>query len=370
MKRSRFIKLIRLSTISTITLIIWLAIPHTHSQDETIIIIEHSPASLGIAPQPDGSFCPPPKLPPMSINEFLSDPPIATGMGYGMMPEHISGVEANLGYFTYQINADVPTTATFHLYLLPETGYSVNLRYYVFLDEQQISAFDNETGIYYDITMNPGDRTSFEFHLPPLSPGIHEFIVLGESREELYPSGSVITFPFRVTLVVGDNPTFPTQAYNLLEPDSRRNFLNPGYINLSLSTERALTAWADGDVYKTVRDKLDFYAIGGYMENVGRLSEHGIEPQNSPFAIIALIDGEQVPITPSGDNVLYVAATPDNKYSYIPLTITSMGRQGESELLVLRINYPRFPKCWIWDNLEGYVFDDSVYSVRFGINFE
>jgi len=320
-------------------------------------------------PQPNESLCQIDFLTSDNLSwvDIFGNPPTTTGLGYGMMAGDLSGA-TTIGFNTYQIIPDTPTRGTFHLFYLPGNTDAIDLRYFVILNEQQIPAFEIDQDVYYDITLQPGEQTSIDLYLPPLSESIHDLIVLGIAQQKLNPSGDVIPLVYRVTLVAGDNPPLAEQEYQLLEPDARKS-ADQGFFNLSLHSDRSQELWVSPEIYKNVQNTLDFYASVGYMESKERLAERDISPQLSPFAILAFLDSQQIAIA-SESNAFYGAVTPDTLYSFIPISIKTSYNEGRRDLLVLRVNYPRIPMCWLRGEQEGYQFDNGVYARRVGVEFD
>lgn len=344
------------------------SLPAVSGQADSVVVIEHSETALGITPRAGDALCPSaPDLRTFSWEDAVANPPVSTGLGYAMMEDDLSGAVA-IGESTYLIEPDTEIHGTLHLFYLPANSHSIDLRYMVILNEQQIAAFEDESSIYQDITLQPGEQSTIDLALPPLPPGIHDLIVLGLVEAELNNYGDVVSLFYRATLVVGDNPPLPKQEYQLLEPDAYK-FGDEAFFNLTLHSDRSQHVWVWPKIYKSVQDTLDFYISVGYMESVVRLAEHDISPQPSPFAVLAFLDSEQIPIAPES-SVFYGALTPNNLYSFIPVSLITSREEGRSDLLVLRVNYPGMPMCWLRGAREGYQFDSGGYATRVGVEFE
>ncbi len=265
---------------------------------------------------------------------------------------------------------DVPIQGTFHLFYpsTPENNHPVNLRYMVIFNEQQTAVFDDESDLYHDLTLQPGEEATLSLHLPPLHSGIYDLIVLGIVNEVVNNYGDVVWLPYRATLIAGENAPASKQTYHLLQPAAYKSPAN-GFYRFSLHSDQSQHVWVWPEVYKKAHDTLDFFISAGYVESSEELTQYGISPQPSPFAILAFLDSKQVTLTADTDP-FYGIVTPDNLYSYIPISLRTSNYHGKRDLLVLRVNYPRILMCWLKGDREGYQFDSNVYTMRVGVEFD
>lgn len=330
--------------------------------------LEISESTLGVTPQPSGNLCQPvPNDHPWPDDPF-ADAPINKGLGW-QMSQYDMPSAVIIGNLTYQVDANTPMVATFHLAYHPGNEGEVTLRYFVILDEQQIPAFEEKPFLYRDVTLQPGDQATLDLQIPPLEEGIHDLIVFGVVESALDNGGIVHYFTDRRTLVVGDAPAMPVLDYQVLVADATKSG-DENFFNLSLHSDRSMHVWVWPEVYKPVDDTLEFFAGVGYMESVNRLAALGITPQASPFALLAFLDSQQIALSEQGP-VFYGLLSPNILYSFIPFSIPIAHDPGLSDLLVFRVDYPRVPMCWLWEGINnGYMFDFKGYISRVGVEFK
>ena len=329
---------------------------------------EHSELILNITPQPGTALCPVLEdLQDYSVDDMFDVAPISGGLGYGMTATDITGAET-VGINTFRVTPANPITGVFHLYYpdTPENADPVDLLYIVILNEQQITAFGDETSTSQDIHLRPGERTNLDLHIPPLDPGIHDLIVLGLVVTPPANHGGVVALAYRATLITDDDPTPSMQTYVNLSPDSIKTD-DETVFNVSLHTDRSQHVWVWPETHnQATDDSLEYYISVGYSESAARLREHGITPQPQPLALLAFVEGEQVSIA-QNEMVFYGTVTPNNLYSFVPASLNVAQYTDQVALLVVRINYPRIPMCWLTGTKESYQFDARVYAVQVGV---
>lgn len=344
-----------------------------HTEDDfptTTITIEHSESVLGITPQADGALCIfyPDLFSEMNPQEILTETaPIPTGLGWGMGKKDLS-TAVQLGRQTYRVEPDISLSGKLHLYSGKGNEQEIKMRYILLLNEHQIAAFDHEPQIYQELTLLPNEYTTLEFALLPLSNGVHEAILIGIVQEEMSPDGFVNSFNYRLTLIAGEYQA-ASQTYHLLEPSATKSG-DESFFNLNVHADESRIDWGHPNPYREVDETIKFYASLGYMESKANLQKHSITPRNSPFALVAFLDGEQVPIQ-DDSLVFYGALTPDTLYSLLPISLDSSDQLGKRELIIVRINYPRIPMCWTRQDMVvpgGVYFDDLVYVKRVGVD--
>lgn len=333
--------------------------PVTHANTEDL---------LGVTPQPDGRLCPDyPMLEDTStFEEFIAEPPTASGFGYSVNYDEIPEL-TQIGVNTYQIEADTDFTGMLDVYYGagPSDPQEVDVRYILLINGQQYPLRDDK--LYEDITLLAGQPTTLPIAIPPLESGTHDIIVIGLVNWVLNATGDQQILAHRSTLIVGDEYLPSERTYHRLQPAVTKSE-NPGFFTLRLHTQESLLIWVYPDIYKQVEGTLDFFISAGYMEGETRLRDAGITPQPMTTAFVGIIDGQQVPLSTEGDT-FYIEITPDNTYSFIPVSIDSSGYSGQQELTILRIDHPQIPQCWLYGTGFSYSFSFSVSSSRVGVDF-
>lgn len=357
-------------------------------------VIEHAEAALGITPVPGGALCPA-EIPysALSWEQFKAEPPMEEGLGYGFFDDDLGGA-VRIGYETYRIAPETSYSMRIRaVYVAKPERDAALMRVVVLLDEIQIPAFSEAPYVYQDLVLKPGEDASLNWQLPPLEVGIHDLVVLflpNGAVENETQVGIVPTPVARLTFVVGDDVGSDRQEYLALTP-TKLNYGNlmdyltgrvfgDSLINRILYTPHAglgmnvqtgaelLVNWAFPDLYLEAERELQFNVAAGYDVVLG-LAEHGITEQAQPMTLLFFLDGVQVPYSEE-QSAFYGLMSPENNYSLIPVTIDGGERQGRSVLNVIRINYPRFPVCWLFGSGDGAFFNVFVTTGRYGVEFK
>lgn len=356
-------------------------------------VIEHAEAALGITPVPNGALCPAePPYSTVSWEQFKTQPPMEEGLGYGFFDDDLGGA-VRIGYETYRIAPETSYSMRIRaVYLAKPERDAASMRVVVLLDEIQIPAFSEAPYVYKDLVLKRGEEAILNWQLPPLEAGIHDLVVLflpngaveNESQVGLVPAPAA-----RLTFVVGDAISSARQEYLALTPtklnygnlmdylngrvfgDSLINrVLNAPHSGLGMNVQTGLELydWVWPDLYLEVEREIKFNVAAGYDVVLG-LSEHGITEQAQPMTLLFLLDGVQVPYSEEAA-VFYGLASPENNYSLIPVMLDGGERSGRSILNVIRINYPRFPMCWLFGSSDGALFNVFVTTGRYGVEFK
>jgi len=251
------------------------------------------------------------------------------------------------------------------LYVNNDVPHSfVRMRYIALLNEIQLD-ISEDIYIHKEIKLLQGEDTSLDISLPPLDAGIYDLLIIGIQQQPLDVDNFSHPYGMRITLVAGDDPIPATQDFTMLQPHPASRW-ERGVFNLGLHLDETQLVWAYPNVHASLSALSPYYISVGYGENTDRLRESQIEPVSSFFAVTAFLNGRQVPIKPDIP-VFYGAVEPGTAYSFIPALVPEDLPPGRSELLVIRINYPRIPMCWLTDNGTGYYFDPGPYARRGGI---
>lgn len=357
-------------------------------------VIEHAEAALGITPVPNGALCPAePPYSAVSWEQFKTQPPMEEGLGYGFFDDDLGGA-VRIGYETYRIAPETSYSMRIRaVYVAKPERVAASMRVVVLLDEIQIPAFSEAPYVYKDLVLKRGEEAILNWQLPPLEAGIHDLVVLFLPNGEVENESQVGIVPApaaRLTFVVGGAVGSERQEYLALTPtklnygnlmdyltgrvfgDSLMNrVLNTPHAGLSMNVQTGAelsSYWALPDLYLEVEREIKFNVAAGYDVVLG-LSEHGITEQAQPMTLLFLLDGVQVPYSEE-QRAFYGLASPENNYSLIPVTLDGGDRRGHSILNVIRINYPRFPVCWLFGSSDGAFFNVFVTTGRYGVEFK
>lgn len=331
--------------------------------------------SLSITPQPNNQLCwYDENTSSDNWDEFITNPMFDEGLAFGVI---VNGGDP-IGIETYMIESNIPTQITYRGYYhsTSNTNAVAPVRYIVLLNEQQLTnAFNDVDTSYLDMIFDYHQTETFDMTIPPLEEGIHELVIMGIQKTELFNDGRTGVFSMRVTLVVGNPPlTVDRTQYEFVQPTEYRNNSNADtYWSLTLHKDQSHLMWDAPNVYMAVTDTLNFYMSVGYMENTTKQTERNITPQPQPIALIALLDYVQVPIQ-EDKWVYYGMIPPDNSFTYIPANIDVSDYSGETELLVIQVSYPRIPYCLLVPppvlGREGYYFYFGLDVRRHGVDVQ
>ncbi len=331
---------------------------------------------LKITPRPDNRLCWDPQAEGYlggSWEDQKANVPVTSGMGGGMGEGDIADSILK-GWSTFEVNPDVPLTGTFH-WLYPQTPQNtlpVPTRFIVILDEQQLSgAIEGTSGPYYDVTLQPGDEITLTLKLPPLAPGVHDLVVLNLIQQEPDPNKTVKAAPNRYTLLAGSTPEIIPRTFQPLQKQGSLAKDDPHILlELSLTGEYPFTVWNWPEPYLpvSVSEKLSFFIFTAYTSSIFDINTaaHPATPEEVPFALLTLLDGEQIDFAPEIP-VFYGSVSKDTAYTAIPASLGPFDEAGQHELLVLRINYPGLPMCLLHGPSDGYGFDHFLRAQRVGI---
>jgi len=328
----------------------------------------NSEALLGITPQPNGDLCSfdPMWSDPSAWEDMIANPPTAAGIGYSMSDTDMPGTRL-IGADTVRIEPNSPTTGTFHVFYAAaeDEPSSVKIRYILLIDEQQV-LIDGQQ-LYAEVTLKSGQEALLAIAIPPFAPGIHDLIIIALVADELNAYGEIRTLPYRMSFVAGE--TFPPveQTYQRLQPAVTKS-QDLSYFTLGVHTDESQLSWVYPDIYKQVEGSLDFFISAGYMENEGRMRERGITAQPMTTAFVGLLEGQQIALS-DGSDAFYAEISPDNTYSFIPISVDATGYTGKQELTILRIDYPRIPMCWVLGGGENYAFSNYISGKQYGVDF-
>ncbi|MBI4761855.1 MAG: hypothetical protein ACOYYF_15775 [Chloroflexota bacterium] len=295
----------------------------------------------------------------------------SSGLGVGFLPQNASTAN-KIFPATFLLNAN--EQPTFNLIFLYPKGNkdALNLRLFVLLDERQLDNALPESGIYNDISLQPGDDKSITITIPPLSPGVHEVIAVSVPYPENEPDeyGGVTVIHQRITLIVGETPTPPFRTIDFTTLPAEGSFKHD---DPAMALE--LTVKKDGiDVWNWPHPWLDiqentpftFYALGGHQD-VTNLDAPEVEPLKSSFsAFLLFVDYQQVEIAPNQTS-LYAKMDSDTAYARLPITLPPLPA-GKHHILVLRIDTPGVPMCILWGNSDERILPNSVYGKLVGLN--
>lgn len=326
---------------------------------------------LQITPRTGSDLCT--EIPPEDIDTgegIKRDFPSGPGILSGFFPKNLS-VPHKIAYDTYWVDPNQQLLLNW-LFWYPEGNLEpLMLRLFVLLDDSQLSNALPESGIYNDITLQPGDDKSLTITIPPLAPGVHDVLVVGiplVNDPDVY--GIVHLIDKRITLIAEPAPTPPFRNINFTTlPAEGSNKHNDPAMTLELTLEKdGIDVWNWPHPWLDVKENtpLTFYALGGHQDVINADAPH-LEPLTSSFsAFLLFVDYQQVEIAPN-QTVLYAKMDSDTAYARLPITLPPLPA-GKHHILVLRIDTPGVPMCILWDNPDERILPNSIYSKLVGVN--
>jgi len=311
---------------------------------------------------------------PILPEELLANPPMDSGIGTGFGARDIPGAVA-LGNNTFQIPPDRRIEASYHL-IYPETrinSFPLPLRIYVLLDEQVVeNAFQDSSGDFYDITLEPGTVTTLTLNIPPLASGVHDLIIFSITGvdQDTDPYGHFGFTDYRVSLVVGHDAKLIPRHYTIfpaLESISPTDSIAGVSLILSSNSEKP-EAWSWPDTRReiTAGDPFVLYAFAGYDS----FSEDNKTdpPQADTMALIAFMDYHPTQLTDNSP-VLYGMVSSDTAWTSIPVELNLPSEIGPHDVMILRIPHPGVPMCLLRDPEKmSYWFPEMIIASRVGIS--
>jgi hypothetical protein len=331
---------------------------------------------LQITPRPDQQLCWDPITEGyinLSWKEQKENIPIDSGIGGGMGEGDLSG-SAYIGWSTFEVEPEVPIKGHYHL-LYPKTSQNtlpITLRYMLILDEVQlIGAINDSTGPYQDVTLQPGDEITLTLKIPALSPGIHDFVILGLGgvQNEPDPYGQINFASNRYTLFAGNTTeVFPRTFQTLPKQGSLAKNDPLLSLELSLAGEYPFTVWHWPETYFQVSEAepVNYYVFTSYSIVEDSSSPNAPIPEEVPFALVTFLDYQQVDFAPE-QPVFYGSVLEDTAFTSINAHTEPISELGKHDWLVLQINYPGLPMCILQGPSDGYIFDHFLKAKRVGI---
>lgn len=347
-----------------------LAVMTAHAQTQTLTqdeIAAQFQTAFDYSRTPDTDLCPPLRFPALTWDDVqATGSPLEKGIGHFIGTDDIAGA-VMLGEDTYRVPANQPLTVTLHAMHADTSpaAEAVSMRYVTLLNQQQINAFPAEAAVL-DVSLPPNENNDIVVTLPPLEPGLHDLIFIGQLQSDLNNYGDVSAFPYHLTLIAGDTVTLPRYTYTRLAPDDRES-VRESFYALSLHVDRSNFIWVWPDIYRSVAPDFNLFVSAGNLDDTERLTNRRLPGLTGAFALVGLLDDYQVALSDE-QAVLFLAVEPDNVYSYIPVTVDAGAIRGEAALQIIRVNYPGLPRCWLLENTLIPVFDAGIYIDRVGVD--
>lgn len=327
-------------------------------------------SDLRITPPPSGTFCWNTSImggKALSWDKFKEN--FQDGLAVGMSEVDISGAH-QIGYQTFGVMSSQLITANFHLWYPIGNKKSAKIRFFALLDEKQLTnAFDS--GGNYTMLVNSGDDITIKLHLPALTIGIHDFIVIGIPYVDDYPipEGIVKFFGHRITLIAGiPNTSFRPIIFSDLSAEGLLSKNDP-QIPLSLIlTKNSLIAWNSPEKWLSISSNKStkFFILAGYEDTTNTDAENLAQLDTSFFVLLSLIDYQQENIS-FGKSVIYGKVSKDTAYASIPAEIAPLPF-GTHHILFLRINSPGIPICLMQDTIDGRILPFNISASLVGID--
>jgi len=190
-------------------------------------------------------------------------------------------------------------------------------------------------------------------------------------QQEPDPYGTIKFAPNRYTLLAGSTPEIFPRTFQPLQKQGSLAKNDPHlFLELSLTGEYPFTAWNWPEINQPVPvgERLSYFIFTAYTDSIFGINTptHPATPEEVPFALLTLLDGEQIDFAPDTP-VFYGSVPKDTAYTAIPAHLTPFDETGQHELLVLRIKYPGLPMCLLHGPSDGYGFDHFLDAQRVGI---
>lgn len=296
-----------------------------------------------------------------SFEEFVRE----TAMGWGIYGYLLPKDETLIGSGTYKIAANKPLTLTHQVYYAGGVGNGDKLAmtYIALLDEQQIPIASEKSS--YAIELAQDESASFDFQLPPMAAGTHNFVLIGVLHTNQTPDIGRDTFALvqRLTFVIEqDFPDLDLQPYPLLNRDGAisRNDTHP-LLLLTLDDTFRVWSYPEPALVVTPGQAPAFKIKAGYSAYEGLSAL--LDPNFTRFALLLFKDYEQIPIS-AEDEVIYAQVDSDTAYSQLDITLEDNYPPASYELLAVRIENPTVPLCYLVDVEPGDNFGDGVRIQR------
>jgi len=292
-----------------------------------------------------------------------------SGFLMGMSAMDISGAKEE-GYQTYSVEPGQPIKVDFHLWYPEQNIYPAVIRFFVLLDEKQLSNAFPSKHYYEDVTIHPGNEVILTFNLPPLSNGVHDLIIIGIPYANDYPTpeGVVKILSHRSTLIAGSLTTpFREISFFTLPVEgwiSKGDPRVPLSLTLAKDTISAWN-WPEKWISTTPDTPLKFFILAGYEDVTNLDAPYINDLASSFFSLLLFVDYQQEEITP-GKVAIYGKVDNNTSYARVPVETTS-STLGKHLLLILRINSPGVPMCVLQGPPGGRILPSNVTGSLVGI---
>lgn len=328
------------------------------------IVVQAQQDLLPVTPLADGTICwnktevqaMADELTPEGFDEFIASVGKAGGFYSAVFPAS-DNVEI-VGERVFRAPANEEVVMTYSTYS-PEEAQRV--RFLAFHNEQQIML--GEETPYVDVVLSDESKFDLSIQLPPLEQGVHDIVVVYDDAvdEPPHPVGSFNALAYRFTIVAGDLLDEHPITYTPYSAEAA--IAEDGLIRFTLTlTDDTLDAWnAPARAHRiSTGETLDFNILTGYfgMDVINSVEEQA-QPEVARFALIGLVDYEQVPLR-DDSTVLYGQVEQGTAYARIPVTMPAFEEPGRYDIAIMQVNNPRIPIC---------VLRGPDYSYSQNINF-
>lgn len=270
-----------------------------------------------------------------------------------------------LGYGVYYSPTGQDIEIAYQLYS-PESQDQF-IGHILLINEQQYPIeIDGEQHLQWEVTAAPETLQSYAIPLPDFADGVYDIVLLRiyDSQETPGPLGQSGVSSQRLTMVVGEGQP-ETLPYERLEASTTHADMS---MLLGLfARDEDLRFWnAPEPSYIIGMDEdLTFNVRAGYSGSTNPDVEQSQLPPTSRFALVAFINGQQVPIS-AEQEVLYVEVGIETPHSLIPFSLSTQDLTPDEPhiLLVARINHPRTPFCLMQDPADGVTLDYATKFIR------
>lgn len=328
-------------------------------------------SDLTITPPPNQRLCWDYSLvepPTETFEQFIA----SIGQGQGVYT-NFAPTGANIRYLgdmTYGVEVGQPTELIFQLFTHEVEPKPI--RYLLFHNESLLTLpVNGQLQSMIDVRLAPNEIQTYVLTLPELEAGIHDIVLIGIQDFDQPPqaTGTMSVFSFRRTLIAGDEKGLSYEDdginYSVLEAEEKIKSLDVSILlGLTLSNDTTIQwSYPQPKASFTPDKPITINVLAGYSAASFDASL-GLKPlRSSRFALIALLDYQQVPLG-SDTNVFYGEVPENTHFARIPITLANPNQMGEHDLVIVRINYPRVPICVLSGPAEGYYISSQVIHNR------
>lgn len=324
--------------------------------------------SLQIEPKINRDLCT--EMSPQEIDSFENiKKEFTSGLAIGFLPEDFS-ISHKMAYDTYWVDANEQLSFDWFFWYPNGNEKPATLRLLVLLDEHQLSNAFSTSGLYHDINLEKGNDLTIKVNIPPLTPGVHDLIIVGIPYPQNDPDvyGSTILVYRRITLIAEPvSSPFRNISFAFLPAEGSITKGDP-LLALELTLKNndiKVWNWPNPwlHVHKDTPTRL--YALAGYADVINQDAPPLEKLEASFFSLLLFKDYQQIEVAPN-QMAFYGKVTKDTAYVHVPFEIPPLP-EGKHSILVIRIDTPGVPVCILKGDPKGRIIPNDVYGKLVGL---